>query len=271
MDVNYLIQRECLRRGLSRKTIKTYCGCVRKFFGFCHKEPRKVTKKDVRLFLDKFIEKDAPGNTINVYLNALKFLFENILNKKLFLKIKYSKIPKSLPLVLTKEEVLKILDSIGNEKHKLMIKLMYSAGLRVSELVHLKVCDLQLDKNYGWVRKGKGRKDRMFIIAQSLKEELLSLVSDLEYGSYLFKGRCGHITVRTVQEIIKKSVKKAGLEKKAHPHTLRHSFATHLIENGYDLNSVQNLLGHASPETTMIYVHMASPNMINVKSPLDCL
>lgn len=230
-----------------------------------------MTKKDIRLFLDRFIERDSPGNTINVYLNALKFLFENILNKKMFLKIKYSKTPKSLPLVLTKEEVINLLDCIENKKHRLMIRLMYSAGLRVSELVNLKVCDLQLDKNYGWVRQGKGRKDRLFIIAQSLKDELLDLVDSLNYDSYLFKGRCENITVRTVQEIIKKAVKKAGLEKKAHPHTLRHSFATHLIENGYAVTDVQNLLGHARVETSMTYVHTASLNMINVKSPLDSL
>jgi len=271
MDVNYLIKKEGLRRGLSRKTIKTYCNCVREFFRFCHKEPRKVTKKDVRLFLDKFIDKGSPGNTINVYLNGLKFLFEKILNKKLFLKIKYSKTPKSLPLFLTQEEVLKLLDSIENPKHKLMIELLYSAGLRVSELVNLRVCDLQLEKNYGWVRKGKGNKDRAFVVAKNLKKELMELIDALNYEDYLFKGRCGHITTRTVQEIIKQALKKSGLKKKAHPHTLRHSFATHLLENGYAVTDVQPLLGHAKIETTLIYSHLAQPKLLNIKSPFDCL
>ena len=271
MDEIYLIKKEGLRRGLSVRTIQTYCFCVDKFFRYCHKEPRKVTKKDVHLFLDKFVEKNASGNTINVYLNALKFLFENILNKKLFLKIKYSKTPKSLPLFLTKEEVARLLDCIENKKHKLMIELLYSAGLRVSELVNLKVCDLQLEKNYGWVRKGKGNKDRFFIVAQGLKEELSKLADNLNCEDYLFKGRCGHITVRTIQEIIKQAVKKCGLKKKAHPHTLRHSFATHLLENGYAVTEVQPLLGHAKIETTLIYSHLAQPKLLNVQSPYDCL
>jgi len=145
--------------------------------------------------------------------------------------------------------------------------------LRVSELVNLKVRDLDLNLNHGWVRHGKGNKDRLFIIANSLKERLLSHIKEknLDYNSWLFNTYNGHISVRSIQEIVKKAAKKAKIYKKVHPHTLRHSYATHLIENGYDIASVQSLLGHNSAETTMVYVHLASPKLINVKSPLDDL
>ena len=274
MDVDYLMKREMLRRGYSLRTIQSYCGCLNQFFKFrMNKSPRKITKRDVKDFIDKrLVDKNKAGNTINLYFNAIKFFMENILNKRLFYNIKYSKVPKRLPVVLTKDEIKKLIDSIENPKHKLMIRLMYSAGLRVSELVKLKIEDFQFDKNYGWVRQGKGKKDRMFIIADSLNEELQRFILENNLESHIFIGYKGcHISQRSIQEIIRKSTKKAKIKKRISPHTLRHSFATHLIENGYDVASVQSLLGHNSAETTMIYLHIANPKMINVKSPLDSL
>lgn len=270
MDIDYKVKREMLRRKYSPRTIHTYLYCIHNFFKNCNKDVSKLSKTDVREFLNDLIKKDSAGNTINVYLNSLKFFFEEILNKRMRLNIRYSKVPKKLPVVLTKEEVKRLFNIIENNKHKLMIELMYSAGLRVSELVNLKVDDLEFEKNYGWVRKGKGNKDRLFIIAQSVKKELKDFINKNKTDSYIFKGNNkNHISQKTIQEIVKKSAKKAKINKNVHCHTLRHSFATHLIENSYDVNSVQSLLGHNSSETTMIYVHMASPKMINVKSPLD--
>lgn len=273
MDFIELIKKECFRRGYSNKTILAYCNCVKRFFNKCHKEPRKVTKRDIREYLEELQNKGKSGNTINIHLNALKFLMREILNKNFMIKIKYSKTPKRLPVVLTKVEVKRLIDSIENKKHKIMIKLMYSAGLRVSELVNLRIMDLEFNRSYGWVRKGKGNKDRLFIIAQSLKEDIKNYIieNSLDENCFLFKGRYGHLHVRTIHNIIKQASKKAKISKNVHAHVLRHSFATHLIENGYDVYSVQSLLGHNSAETTMIYVHMASPRMINVKSPLDNL
>ncbi len=238
----------------------------------CRKDPKDVNKKEIKKFLDKFVEKKSPGNTINVYLNALKFLYEQILNKKLTIKIKYSKTPQTLPTVLTKDETQILFKTITNKKHKLMIQLLYSAGLRVSELVKLKVQDIDLQNNQGWVRKGKGNKDRLFVIAESIKQELKNHIATCT-GSWLFKGqRLGtHLSVRSIQQILKTARKNAKLNKNIHPHTLRHSFATHLIENGYAVAHVQSLLGHASAETTMVYVHLAQPRMLGVQSPLDTL
>ncbi len=144
-------KKELLRRKYSMRTIKTYSYCIKEFLKKCHKEPNKITKNDIRDYLNKFIEKDFSGSTINVNLQAIKFFMEEVLHRrKQFYYVKYSKIPKRLPTVLNKEEVCKLLDSIKNNKHQLMIKLMYSAGLRVSELVNLKVNHLELDKNFGW-------------------------------------------------------------------------------------------------------------------------
>ena len=263
-----------MRRGLSHRTIKTYNDCVRKFFSVCRKQPNEVKKQDIKDFLDKLIEKHRAGNTLNVYLNALNFFYSGVLNRKLMVNIRYSKTPKTLPTVLTKEEVIRLIEAIRNPKHKLMAKLIYSAGLRVSELVHLKRKDLELDRNLGWVRKGKGNKDRLFIIARKIKYELSDYIAkeNIYYDSWLFKGqKQGHLSVKAVQWIIKRAAKNAKIAKNVHPHTLRHSFATHLIENGYDVASIQSLLGHNSSETTMVYVHAASPKMIGVESPLDNL
>ena len=237
MDVIELIKKEGLRRGLSIRTITTYCDCVRQFMRKCPKEPRKITKKDIRDYIDTLIDRKAAGSTINVHLNALKFLLEEILCKKVLLRIKYSKRPKSLPTVLTKEETIRLFDAIENPKHKLMIGLMYSAGLRLSELINLKVGDLELPRNFGWVRKGKGNKDRLFIISEKLKTEIEQKIADdkLSYSDYLFGGVHGHVHHRTIQEIVKKAARRAGIYKNVHPHTLRHSFATHLVEeqNGH--------------------------------------
>src|SRR4030042_4412435 len=153
-----------------------------------------------------------------------------------------------------------------------MIELMYGSGLRVSELINLKVKDLEIGKNYGFVRGGKGNKDRMFILPKICSEKIKNLVEieNLEKENYLFNSnRNDKKNIGRLQEIIKRALKLAGINKKVHCHTLRHSFATHLIEQGSSVSEVQSLLGHKSPETTMIYLHNASSQMINIKSPLD--
>ena len=272
VDIDEAVRRECRRRKYSERTIKTYLECINRFFRKTKKDPVKISKIEVKEFLNNLKSKNAAGNTINVYLNALKFFFEEVLNKKMRLNIKYSKAPKRLPVVLTKDEIKRLISSIENSKHKLMIKLMYSAGLRVSELVNLKNEDLNFENNYGWVRGGKGNKDRIFILAESIKEELQEYLKNKKINNWLFPGnKRNHLSQRTVAAIVKDASRKARINKKVHTHTLRHSFATHLIENDYAITDVQNLLGHNSPETTMVYLHTASKNMIKVKSPLDSL
>jgi len=274
MDIIEKFKKEALRRRYSLRTIQTYLFCIRNFLKYCYKDPRKFTKNDIKNYLEKISSEGKSGSTINVNLQALKFMMEYALNKrKYFYNIKYSKVSRRLPTILDKEEIVKLIDSIENKKHKLMIKLIYSAGLRVSELLNLRVCNLNLINNFGYVRNGKGNKDRLFIVADSLKPELFDYIinNKLNQDSYIFKSYKGMMSPRSVEEILKKAAKKAKIEKRVHPHTLRHSFATHLIENNYSVSDVQSLLGHKSPETTMIYIHMVSPKFLTVRSPLDDL
>lgn len=274
IDIEKSIIKECKRRGYSEKTSKSYIYCINKFIKYTKKSIDKISKKDVRLFLESLSEKNLAGNTMNLYHMAIRFLFEDVLDKRIWIDIKYSKTPRKLPVVLTKEEIKRLFDSIKNPKHKLMIQLMYSAGLRVSELLNLKIKDLEIDKGYGFVRKGKGNKDRIFIMADSLKDITGKFIRSKKINeyNYLFTSINGKkYDASSVRQIIKKAKKNSGINKNISCHTLRHSFATHLIENGYSISEVQALLGHKSPETTFVYVHTASPTLIKVKSPLDNL
>ena len=273
-NVNSKIIIECKRRRLSPRTCKTYLSCIQRFLNWSKKDLRYISKKDVRLFLEYLSEKDMAGSTMNVYHMALRFLFENVLEKRMWIDIKYSKTPKRLPEVLSKEEVKKLIDSIKNFKHQLMVCFLYSSGLRVSELINLKIKDLEIDKKYGYVRNGKGGKDRLITIAENLIPAIKRLIKNenLDKKDYLFRSNRGtKYSMKSIQKIVENASRIAKIDKQVHPHTLRHSFATHLIENGYDVTNVQALLGHKSPETTLIYTHIASPNLINVQSPLEKL
>lgn len=274
MDAIEVIKKEGFRRRLSHRTIVSYCFCVKKFLIWTGKDAKRITKKDVRRYIEFLAEKGKSGSTLNLYLNSIKFLIEQIMHKNWRLNIRYSKKPKRLPVFLSRKELKELFCAIINDKHRLMVKLMYSAGLRVSELINLKVKDFDFGNNYGWVRKGKGRKDRLFIISGKLKMKLKEYIENkgLKNGSFIFCGqKNNHISDSTIRMIIKYAVKKANVEKRVTPHTLRHSFSTHVIQQGDDLISLQSLLGHSNPNTTMIYVHMAGPKMISVKSPYDNL
>jgi len=274
VDVEKSVAKECKRRNYSEKTVKSYIYCINRFLKYTNKSLDKISKRDVRLFLEYLSEKSMAGNTMNLYHMAIRFLFEDVLDKRIWIDIKYSKTPERIPVVLSKEEIKSLFNAVKNQKHKLIIQLMYSAGLRVSELINLKANDLDINKGYGFVRKGKGSKDRIFIIADSIKEELRRFIGTkkLNEFDYLFTSKKGRkYNVSSPRNVIKKACKIAKIEKNISCHTLRHSFATHLIEDGYSISEVQSLLGHKSPETTFVYVHIASPNMIKVKSPLDSI
>lgn len=274
LDYEEAIARECRRRGYSERTVGTYIMCVRKFLIFADKPVQFLSKSDAHDFLNHLLERKVAGNTMNVYHMAIRFFLEDILRKNMKLNIKYSRRPEKIPVFLTKEEVKALIGKIANWKHRLMIEVLYGGGLRVSELLNLQVKDLLIENGYGFIRSGKGRKDRIFVLSTIARDKIKNLIEmeKLIDSDYVFlNNRREQYSVRSVQEIVKHAVFYAGIKKEIHPHTLRHSFATHLIQNGASLNEVQTMLGHKSPETSMIYVHMASPNMINIKSPLDNL
>jgi site-specific recombinase XerD len=268
MEVLEAMKKEMFRRKLSHKTMKTYLFYVRKFFLFCKKDPKQFSKKDCRDFLEKYLEKGSCGGTMNVVLNSLRFMMEEILRKSMRLNIRYSKTPQRVPEFLTKDEIKKIIRVINNTKHKLLISLIYGAGLRVSEAVKLKSKDIDLESCIGWVRHGKGNKDRPFIIPKCLLADIGIAANSCSV--FLFPGNNNyHLSVRSVQQILITARKKSGIKKRVHPHTLRHSFATHLLESGVDITSVQSLLGHNEARTTLIYLHNLKAKFISIKSPLD--
>lgn len=271
MDLLEKMTTELIRRRYNRYTIRTYRFALKKFLMCVKVPPQRITKRMIYDYLLKQSNANKAASTMNVTLQAIKFVMEECLGKKFYVTIPTSKVSKRIPEFLTKEEVNRLFSVIVNPKQKLMIQLMYGAGLRVGELVRLRVKHLDFERELGWVRDGKGNKDRLFLIPQRIKIQLQQHIAtnNLDYGSYLFPGQLSHYSIKSVQQIVKTAAKKAGIRKNIHPHTLRHSFATHIIESGRSVTEVQALLGHASLETTMVYVHAASPKLLNSISPLD--
>ena len=267
MDILDAMKKEMFRRRLSPRTIKTYLFYVRKFLLFCKKSPKQFSKKDCREFLEKFMKKGVSGSSINVALNSLRFMMEEVLRKSMKLNIRYSKTPKRLSRCLSRNEIKKLVSVITNNEHRLIVLLMYGSGLRVSEVVNLKSEDIDFESNIGWVGHGKGNKDRPFILPFCLVDDIKNIVRD--HSGYLFSGRNGKLSVKSVQEIVNNAAKKAKIDKNVHPHMLRHSFATHLLEAGNDVTAVQSLLGHNEARTTLTYLHIVKPKLITIKSPLD--
>ncbi len=273
MDVAGIIQRKALLLGLRPNTIKTYTAIVQRFLRKYKLNVWEVTTKDIEKHLLVLLEKNKSGSSVNVHLNALKFFFEKCLGKRVTLNMKFTKQRRKLPTFLTQEEIIFFLEVIENRKHKLMISLLYSAGLRVSELLDLKVRDLELSKNHGWVRDGKGGKERPFIIAERIRLDLENWLFEqrLNDCDYLFGNKGRKMSTQTVRKIIHNTKKKARIKKNIGPHSLRHSFATHFLEQGNALTELQPLLGHSRIETTLVYSHMASPQLLKMQSPFDNL
>ncbi len=264
------LETEIRLRGFSEQTLKSYVLHTKQFLNYTKQEISDLEEQDIKDYLSWLMSGKLAVRSIALKKAAIKFFFENVLNKKI-IKITTLKIPKKLPEVLTIEEVRSLIGNASTEKSKLLIEILYSAGLRVSELVNLKINDLDLNNKTGWVRAGKGNKDRMFILAQTVVNSLNKYINDYEIKEFLFPGKNFTITTRNVQKIIKKTALKANINKKITPHSLRHSFATHLLESGTDIRMIQVLLGHASLNTTEQYTHVSSTELKKVKSPLDNL
>ena len=257
-------------RGFSPLTVRNYNFFVEKFLKRIGKEKaEELNEDDVKLYLGEMFDSKSK-NTIMLAAASLKFFYVEVLGKK-FGQIKMPKKEKRLPEILTKEEVKKLIDSADNIKSRLIVSLLYSSGLRVSELVNLKVDDLNLNENTGWIRRGKGNKDRLFATSSGLCSELKEYLESKGKGSKYVFSRERPLTTRNIQKIIKGIRDRAGISKRVTPHTLRHSFATHLLENGVDIRKIQVLLGHSSLNTTQVYAHVSSEELKKIKNPLDML
>jgi integrase/recombinase XerD len=264
------LETELKLRGFSEKTVSSYVMQNRLFLDFIKKDPTQVNEDDIKAYLGNQIsDNQAQPRTVALKKAALKFYYDGVLQKNI-VNFKTAKIPKSVPEVLSKEEIKLLIDATPFPKSKLMIKFLYSTGLRVSELVNLKVTDLNLEKLEGWVRKGKGSKDRYFKLSAAILPELKQYISTLDKtDNHLFPGKNGALTTRNVEKIVELSAINAKLTKKVSPHKLRHSYATHLLEAGTDIRIIQQLLGHASIGTTEIYTHVSNEQLKKVVSPLD--
>ena len=262
------LNNELKLRGFSKQTIKSYTLQIDLFSRFIKKGINNVTKEDIKSYLGYLIsEKNLSPKSIALKKAALKFYYHEILNK-FIVDFKTPKTQKKLHNFLTKEEIKLLITNAGSIKTKLIIELLYSSGLRVSELCNLKINDLELNSKTGWVRKGKGSKDRMFILSEKLVEHLRDYLKENKQN-YLFEGPKGSLSSRNIQKIVQRAAKKANLTKRVSPHVLRHSFATHLLDNGTDIRLIQELLGHANLNTTQIYTHVSREQLKKIKSPLD--
>jgi integrase/recombinase XerD len=254
-------------RGFSPLTARNYGFFIKKFFSRIDKSPDEMNEQDVKLYLSEMFDTKSK-NTIMLAAASLKFLYTEVL-KKTFEDIRMPKKDKKLPEVLSREEVAKLIDSTDTLKSRLIVSLLYSSGLRVSELVNLKTSDISLDQRSGWVRKGKGSKDRIFFVSEQLADDLKAYLQGREHNFIFSKDK--PLTTRNIQKIIQGTRKRAGMTKKITPHTLRHSFATHLLDNGTDIRLIQSMLGHSSLSTTQVYTHISSEQLRRIQNPLDNL
>lgn len=231
--------------------------------------PENITENDIKQFLaSKMSDEGLNEKSIALIKAALLFFYNELLKNKF--EIKTPKIKKSIPIVLTKDEIKKLIGAIPNKQHKLIIKLYYSSGLRLSEALNLKMRDMDLEQKVIWIRGGKGGKDRMSILSNSLADELKEFREFRKPEDFVFVNNRGNpFSPRSIQKTMEKARMTANLSKQAHIHTLRHSFATHLLESGVDIRKIQELLGHADLSTTQIYTKISNEELKKVKSPLD--
>lgn len=260
-------------RRLRPRTISCYLDRMRSVSIHFGKSPAELTEEEIRRYLYHLIEeRKASQAVISQSYSALKFFFENTLQRQWDgLKIPRSKQQKKLPGVLSKREVELIFSCTSNLKHCAILMTTYSAGLRISEATRLKVSDIDSERMTIRVNEGKGFKDRYTLLGVRNLEILRRYYKAYRPSEWLFPGRnpSEPVSVSCVQRVFKASVHKAGIKKKASVHTLRHSFATHLLESGVDLYYIQRLLGHNSASTTSVYLHVTGKDIGKIRSPID--
>jgi site-specific recombinase XerD len=244
--------------GYSPKSIVAYSRCV-----------EEIGSNDLMQFLDKLAKEGKSSYTLNQYHSAYKLYVTKVLCRAWNVPFPYAKRHKRLPIVLTRDEIQRIIEVTHNAKHRLMIALAYGAGLRVSEVVNIQVKDINLAELSLMIREAKGGKDRISILPKKIKNDLQNMMAGKQGDNYLFESeRGGKLSTRTAQSTFARSLKIAKILKTATFHSLRHSFATHLLENGVDVRYIQQLLGHASISTTQLYTKVTNPQLKNIRSPL---
>lgn len=264
-----LFEQEMTRRNFSKQTIENYSSCLKKFFAESKKDhPKNINESDIREFLLKY----ATPNTQRGYHSAIKKFYEICLHQKdKFKFIPYCKKDNKLPIVLSIDEVQSMFNVCENKKHKVMLALLYSCSLRVSELINLRWKDIDRSRMIINIIQAKGNKDRQV----GLNDKLIQLLTDYwsEYKSQVFvlNGQSSlQYSERSVGEVMKQlAIKAAICNKRIYTHLMRHTSATHMVENGIDIALIQKLLGHSSVKTTAIYTHISHNHISKINSPLN--
>ena len=261
------LERELKLRNYSKRTVKSYIYGISKFLDYS--ENKGLNKKVAEDYIFLQLKRQKNPSSVCQIVAILQFFFKNVLEEKIEL-IKPKK-NKTLPDILTIDEIRELIGVTSNIKHKLIIKIIYGTGLRVSEIVDLKKEYINFDESLIKVKLGKGKKDRFVKLPESIQLELKT-ICNLTDSKYVFpSNRGGKLTIKTIQSILKNSQIKSKINKRVYPHLLRHSYATHLLENGTGLRIIQKLLGHSSIKTTQMYTQISQAQIRNVISPLDKL
>ncbi len=260
-------------RKYSINTAKTYIPLFEAFINH-YKEEQDLMALDeqrIRIYLQKLVQQGRSESYINLSINAIKFYYEVVMQMpNRFYSIERPMKQEKLPDVLSKQEVMLMIKNTHNIKHKCIICVLYSSGVRRGELVRLKLNDIESKRMLIKVVEGKGRKDRYTLLGKSVLADLRLYYKECKPNTYLFEGpRGGPYSAESVLKIVKKAAVKSGIKRKVTPHTLRHTFATHLLENGTDIRYIQALLGHSSSKTTEIYTHIASTTFNSIQNLLD--
>jgi len=268
------LKQELVVSGYSPRTVKMYLCYFNEFIGFANKPAEEVVREDIVGFL---AGKKENGNVSNATLAlahaALHFFFHNVARRKIVEDIKIAKKAKKLPVVLGKHEVKALIKAAPPKRDRLIVEFLYSSGCRVSEAVKLKTEEINFKERVGTVRGGKGNKDRTIILSKDwLKKAKKYIARKKTKTEFVFSKKNGKpLSTDTVQRIVKNAAKKAGIQKRVTPHTMRHSYATHLLEAGENIRKIQELLGHNDLSTTQIYTKVSMQELKKVKSPLDSL
>jgi len=261
-------------RKYSPKTQRAYIYYNRLICRNLRKTPEELTSDDVTQFIaDMDKNGQYSASAMNLAVSAIKFFFRNVLKNKDISEQHRPRHDERFPVVLSKEEISKILNMEKNPKHRLLLMLIYSSGLRVSEVVSLKREHIDLSRKVIYIRLGKGRKDRSTLLSEKVIRFIEEYYNFYDIEKWLFPGQLSehHLSIRSAQNIFEKAVRHAGIIKNISIHGLRHTFATHLLESGTDIRYIQTLLGHANLRTTERYTHVARRSVLNIKSPLDSI
>ena len=264
-----------ITRRYSPNTIRTYTDLFEEFINYYPElDPKEISERDIVQYLRYLVdERQISTSYQNQSINAIKFYYEQVLKgKRKFYFVERPRKEKRLPVVLSEEEIVRIFVQVDNLKHKCLLMLIYSTGLRIGEALNIKVADIDSGRGQVSIRGAKGNKDRVSLLSASLLPPLREYYLRYQPKEYLFEGMSGgKYSARSAQAVLKRAVKQAKIQKKVTLHTLRHSFATHLLENGTDLRYIQTLLGHNSSRTTEIYTHVSTKALRDIRSPLDKL